>query len=272
MISSAEQTSPHSIYFIGAGNVATHLAKAFHRAGFRIAGIYSRTEASAHALACQVETDYTTALDEVKTDADIYVVSLADDALIHLIPQIAAGKGNALLVHTAGSIPMNVWQEHAVHYGVLYPLQTFSKQTEPDIRQTPFFVEGCSPDAVRLLKELASALSDAVYEADSTQRRMLHLAAVFACNFTNHLYALAEELLRQNCLPFDALLPLIDQTTQKIHRLSPAEAQTGPAARGDKQVMQTHEALLAGNPRMQALYRLISESITEHNTQNLCIK
>ena len=129
------------IVFIGAGNLATNLAKALYRKGFRIEQVYSRTQASASALAGLVEATYTTRLDEVLTDAKLYIVSLKDSALTELLPLIAAGKGNALLVHTAGSLPMSIWQGYTGRYGVFYPMQTFSKLREVDFRQVPFFIE-----------------------------------------------------------------------------------------------------------------------------------
>ena len=177
-----------SIAFIGAGNLATNLAKALYWKGFRIVQVYSRTKESAQELAQTVEAVYTTELQAVTKEAQLYIVSLKDAAFVELLPQIVSGKENALWVHTAGSIPMNIWQGHVARHGVLYPMQTFSKQREVDFGQIPFFVEGNSEEDVRLLKDIASALSEKVYEASSEQRKSLHLAAVFTCNFTNHMY------------------------------------------------------------------------------------
>ena len=232
-----------SIVFIGAGNLATNLAKAFYRKGFRIAQVYSRTEASAKALAQLVEADYTTDLSALKHHARMYVVALKDSALSQLLPIMTSGREQALWVHTAGSVPMEVWNGLVERYGVFYPLQTFSKQREVDFKEIPIFVEGCAPEA--------------------SQRERLHLAAVFACNFTNHMYALAARLLEHNHLPFNVLLPLIDETARKVHELSPCEAQTGPALRYDENVINHHLQLLADEPRLQEVYRLLSRSIHE---------
>ena len=177
------------IVFIGAGNLATNLAKALYRKGFRIVQIYSRTMESARALAEKVEAEYTTDLQAVSKDAKLYIVSLKDAALVDLLPQITEGKQASLLVHTAGSIPMSVWEGHAERYGVFYPMQTFSKQREVKFQEVPFFVEAKRPEDVELLKAVAATLSEKVYEASSEQRKSLHLAAVFICNFTNHMYA-----------------------------------------------------------------------------------
>ena len=191
----------------------------------------------------------------------LYIVSLKDAAFVQLLPEIVAGKENALWVHTAGSIPMDVWAGKVNRYGVFYPMQTFSKQRTVDFRQIPVFVESNSAEDTRTLKDIASVLSENVYEADSEQRKSLHLAAVFTCNFTNHMYALAAGLLKKYGLPFEVMLPLIDETARKVHELEPRLAQTGPAVRYDENVIGEHLQMLSDEPDMQELYRLISESI-----------
>lgn len=250
-----------AIVFIGAGNLATNLAKALHRKGFCIRQVYSRTEASARALAQAVEADYTTKLDEVVADAPLYIAALSDAALVELLPRMVQGRGDALWVHTAGSIPMSVWQGHAARHGVFYPMQTFSKQREADFSRIPLFVESNTPADTELLRKLAETLSQHVYEVTSEQRKSLHLAAVFCCNFTNHMYALSARLLEKYGLPFGVMLPLIDETARKVHELPPLQAQTGPAVRRDENVMEAHLRMLADEPQMQQLYRLLSDSI-----------
>ena len=230
------------IVFIGAGNLATNLAKALYRKGFRIVQVYSRTMESARTLAEKVEAEYTTDLQAVSKDAKLYIVSLKDDALVDLLPQITEGKQASLLVHTAGSIPMSVWEGHAERYGVFYPMQTFSKQREVKFQEVPFFVEAKRPEDVELLKAVAATLSEKVYEASSEQRKSLHLAAVFICNFTNHMYA-----------------------ARKVHELAPRDAQTGPAVRYDENVMSNHLAMLVDSPALQEIYKLMSKSIHEHH-------
>ena len=253
------------IVFVGAGNLATNLAKALYRKGFRIVQIFSRTEESARSLALQVEADYTTDLKELTGDAKLYIVSLKDAAFVELLPQIAEGKEHALLVHTAGSIPMSVWEGHTQRYGVFYPMQTFSKQREVKFDEIPFFIEAKTAEDVALLKAIAATLSDHVYEASSEQRKSLHLAAVFICNFTNHMYALADDLLEKYQLPCNVMLPLIDETARKVHELAPRDAQTGPAVRYDKNVIENHLAMLADLPALQEIYKLMSKSIHEHH-------
>ncbi len=206
---------------------------------------------------------YTTSLEDVTAEAELYIVSVKDAVLQDLIPVLVKRNPQALFVHTAGSMPQSVWEGHAVRYGVLYPMQTFSKQRPVDFAEVPFFVEACMADDLHLLKELASTLSPKVYEATSEQRRYLHIAAVFACNFTNHMYAVCAHLLSAQHLPFEAMLPLIDETARKVHHLSPVEAQTGPACRYDVNVIERHLEMLASEPELAAMYEQISKNI--HN-------
>lgn len=250
-----------SIVMVGAGNLATNLAKAFYRKGFRIVQVYSRTEDAARTLAQQVEASYTTDIDALASHARLYVAALRDEVLPALLPRMVKGHEEALWVHTAGSLPLEVWKGHTPSYGVFYPMQTFSKHREVDFAGIPVFVEGCDEACTAFLRAVASVLSRKVYEATSDQRRYLHLSAVFACNFTNHLYDVAARLLARHGLPFEALLPLIDETARKVHILAPGEAQTGPAVRGDKAVMEEHLRLLADNLPLQDLYRQMSEGI-----------
>ena len=254
------------IVFVGAGNLATHLATTLHRYGYTIVQVYSRTPNSAALLAQQVEAKYTTDLQEIVSDASLYIVSLTDAAFIELLPSIVAGKQKgALFVHTAGTIPMDVWQGKADRYGVFYPMQTFSKQRVVDFTQIPIFVEANTSEDTALLFNIATEMSRKVYEATSEQRKKLHVAAVFACNFTNHLYTLTAELLQKSNLPFDVMLPLIDETSRKIHSLAPHDAQTGPAIRNDKLVMEEHLRMLGDSPEIAKLYEMLSESIADHH-------
>ena len=247
---------------IGAGNVATHLGVALQQAGWEVAQVYSRTEASASELANRLQVPFVTSIAEVCTDADVYIVAVKDDALKSLIPELVKGR-NGMFVHTAGSVPMKVWEGYALNYGVLYPMQTFSKQKPVDFSKVPFFLEGDGGETLAILRKLACSLSGKVYNATSEQRMALHMAAVFACNFTNHMYVLSAHLLEKNGLPFDAMLPLIDETARKVHELAPKAAQTGPAIRKDMDVMNKHLDMLSGEPELKELYEKISKSIQE---------
>lgn len=246
---------------VGAGRVATHLATALHQCGVRWAQVYSRTPESASQLAQRVGAEAVHRIEDLCLDADLYLVSLTDEALMQLAGPLTRGRTSGLWVHTAGSVPMQLFAGKALRYGVLYPMQTFSKEREVDFSEVSLFVEACTESDLALLQQLASSLTRRVYRADSNQRKALHLAAVLTCNFVNHLYALSAEWLQQHGLPFEAMLPLIDETARKVHQLPPCEAQTGPAARGDRKVVDAHLQLLEGNPYLQQLYREMSGGI-----------
>lgn len=249
------------IVMIGAGHVATHLGVALQAAGCEVVQVYSRTHESASMLAARLSVDYTVRVEDIRRDAGLYIVALKDAVLQEFIPRLVEGRREALFVHTAGSMPMEVWKGLAHRYGVLYPMQTFSKQREVDFRTVPFFIEASAPAECSLLRQLAAKLSPKVYEATSEQRRYLHLAAVFACNFANHMYTLSSHILHEHGLPFEVMLPLIDETARKVHHLPPAEAQTGPAIRYDENVIGKHLELLADEPSVRELYEKISKSI-----------
>ena len=251
------------IVLIGAGNVATHLGSALQKAGYEVTQVYSRTQESASRLAGQLSADYTVRIEEILRDADLYVVALKDSALQELASRLVEGREQALFVHTAGSMPMELWKGLVKRYGVLYPMQTFSKQRKVDFSTLPFFIEASAPAELQLLYELATRLSPHVYEATSEQRKYLHLAAVFACNFTNHMYALSARILERQGIPFEVMLPLTDETARKVHQLPPVQAQTGPAVRYDENVIDKHLDLLSGEPDLRELYEKISKSI--HN-------
>jgi len=247
------------IALIGAGNLATHLGKALHKAGFDLTQVYSRTMKSAQKLADALGTEAVNDIACVK-DADVYIMAVKDDALKILIPQLAPKHTKAVFLHTAGSVPMDVFKGYALHYGVFYPMQTFSKEKDVVFEEIPCFVEASDKETLERIKDMAKSVSRSVYELSSEQRKRLHLAAVFACNFVNHCYDLAAGILSGQGVPFDILLPLIDETARKVHNLSPHEAQTGPAVRYDEQVINRHIALIE-DPQTREIYKLLSQSI-----------
>lgn len=249
------------IVWIGAGNLATQLGEALHRAGHETLQVFSRTMASAEALAGRLGCLATDDCDAVVPSADVYIFSVKDGVLEGLVSRIAPRTGDALCLHTAGSMPMDVFRGHAHRYGVLYPMQTFSKDCPVDFKEIPVFVEASAPDVFAQTEQLARSVSDRVKEMSTERRRRLHLAAVFACNFVNHCYALAADVLGRDGIPFDVMWPLIDETARKVHRLPPVEAQTGPAVRYDRNVMDRQCAMLDGEPERKALYEMMSRSI-----------
>lgn len=247
------------IVFLGAGNLATHLSVALHKAGQNIVQVFSRTQASAQSLAQRVGASYTTKASEISQQADLYIFAMTDKANIELATQ--CNLNNKLSVHTAGSLPASIFEAHTANFGVFYPLQTFSKQREINFSDIPLCLEANTPDNLATLKELAGSISPKVYEIGTEERKRLHIAAVFACNFANHLWALSEEILRQNDLDFSLLHPLIEETTRKALQISPRQAQTGPAVRFDKKIIENHLNFLSFAPKKKELYWQLSESI-----------
>ena len=229
------------IVVIGRGRLATNLLPALEKAGHEVVSVNSRT------------------LEGLPSVADIFIVSVKDSALQEVIAKATKGREQQLFVHTAGSMPMTVFEGYTSRYGVCYPMQTFSKERRVDFAEIPVFIEGDDP----LIRALAESVSRRVYELSTEDRKYLHLAAVFACNFANHCYALAAEVLERHGLSFDVMLPIIDETAQKVHETHPLAAQTGPAVRYDENVIGKHLQLLESLPTAQNIYRLMSQSIHE---------
>jgi predicted short-subunit dehydrogenase-like oxidoreductase (DUF2520 family) len=246
------------VVFVGAGRVATQLSQAMQKAGLSIVQVYSRSQDSARALAERLHTAWTTEVEHIRTDAHLLVFAVKDDALQGLVARVPTNE--ALWIHTAGSVPADVFAGYARRYGVLYPLQTFAKDRQADFARIPCFIEAGWPADEALLHKIAGQLSECVWTLDSARRKYLHLAAVFAGNFTNHMYLLAGKLLADHGLPAEVLWPLIDETAAKIHTLTPSEAQTGPAVRYDRNVINQHLALIT-DPAMREIYQLITINI-----------
>lgn len=247
------------IVCIGSGNLATNLTLAWKEAGILVEQVFSRTEANARALAERLGCAWTSSTGEIINDADLYLFSLKDSALEAVASRLP--KNNGLWVHTAGSMPLSVFEPFTTRRGVIYPLQTFSKSRRVNLNNVPFFLEAILEEDKAILEQLSRAVSRDVRFLPSEKRRHLHLAAVFACNFVNHIYALADDILREEGIPFEVLLPLIDETAAKVHRLTPREAQTGPAIRYDENVIDKHLAMLDKAPGLKALYETLSRSI-----------
>ena len=250
------------IVIIGSGNLSTQLSLALKDAGKEILQVYSRTEAHAMALARKVGCDYTTQQENIRKDGDIYIISVKDDAIRELVDVVCRERKSGLFLHTAGSIPMNVFEGCADNYGVLYPMQTFSKNRKVNFREIPCFVEASSKEAMAKVRQLAETISDHVIACDSEKRKRMHLAAVLACNLTNHCYRLAERVLETEQMDFKLFLPLIAETARKVELMSPKEAQTGPMVRYDQGVMNMQMDMLP-DERTREIYRLMAESIHE---------
>ncbi|WP_311549818.1 DUF2520 domain-containing protein [Prevotella aurantiaca] len=251
------------IALIGAGNLATVLGHALYNAKHDIVQVYSRTMAAAKQLAERLNAVPTDDLETITNDADLYIIALKDSVLDEVIGKICPNRSEKLFVHTAGSMPIDVFRGRTERYGVLYPMQTFSKTRIVDFRNIPVFVEANSISTMQTIIGVAQSVSDNVQELSSADRRHLHLAAVWACNYVNHCYDLAAEVLQKVGLPFDVMLPLSDETARKVHELSPREAQTGPAIRYDENIIETQMQLMNDNPKAQKIYELMAKSIHE---------
>lgn len=252
------------IALIGAGNVAHHLAPALLKAGVNLCQVYSRTIESARELGMKTGITYTSDIFAVYPDCDIYIFCVSDDVLLPLFKSIRLNK-NALILHTSGSLPMHIFKPFADHYGVLYPLQTFTKKRNLDFGEIPLCIEGSDSKVTAEIRILAELLSRRVEEVSSEKRKTLHLAAVFANNFVNHFYGIAGKILEKEEMDFDLLRPLIFETAHKVMLLSPENAQTGPARRGDEGVLSMHKALLKNDRKLLNLYTIISEAIRDTN-------
>ena len=256
-----------NITLIGAGNLATQLGIAAREAGHAIIQVYSHTLCNATALAEQCGAQAIDSLSKLSDTADIYVVAVKDAVLADVVSEACRGREEEVFAHTAGSMPIDIFNGQARHYGVLYPMQTFSKQRKVDFSLIPVFTEYNDAKANSLITALANSLSDKVTALSSADRRHLHLAAVFACNFANHCFSLAADVMERHGMTFDMLLPLIDETVEKVHEMHPLIAQTGPAIRYDENVLSRQRSLLDGDDLAQTIYDTMSKSIHEKSKQ-----
>lgn len=241
---------------IGSGNVAWHMAKAFKEAGIDLIQLYGRNEQELKKLSLEINVEYST--NQLK-QADFYLICTSDKAIAEVSKQIPYEQ--ALVAHTSGSLSRDVL-EGSYRKASFYPLQTFSKSRKLDYSKIPLFVDaGWESDNI-LLTDLAKKISTNVMRINHEQRKQMHLSAVFACNFVNHLYAQAEIICKQNNISFNYLLPLIEETADKIKTISPKDAQTGPAVRNDQNIIKFQENLIV-NPNQLNIYKILTESITK---------
>lgn len=248
-----------SVVILGAGNVGIQLGRALKSSGSDILQVYSRSEESASSLAAELNSAWTTRTAEINPGADIYFLTVKDDVLHDVLK--SAPLGNKFLVHCSGSLSLHDLMEYTRECGVFYPLQTFSRNRQVDFSEVPVFLEFSSEWAGSVLRQLADGLSRRVYLADSNQRMKLHISAVFACNFVNHLYSVSASLLDDISMDFEVLHPLIRETMEKAAVMHPRQAQTGPAVRNDKRITGKHLESLASTPDILELYRLLTENI-----------
>ena len=242
------------IVIIGSGNVAYHLAKAFTQNNIKVSQIFGRNEVELNKISEELNIPYST---KELADADLYLISVSDSAVEQVSDLIRTEK--ALVAHTSGSLPIETLKGN-YRKASFYPLQTFSKTKNLEYSKIPFFIEAENQIDEKSLFELASLISDNVETSDYEKRKYIHLTAVFACNFVNHLFARAKEISDSQDLDFNYFIPLIDETVEKIHHLEPKSAQTGPAVRGDERILKLHEELITNDEHLK-IYNTMNESI-----------
>ena len=244
---------------IGAGSVATHLSMALKDAGHIILQVYSRTNSSAMQLAELMKCDSTINLNTVRKDADLYILALSDEAVVDFTSKFSFPQ--AMAIHLSGGLEKELFKGKIQNYGVIYPVQTFSKSRDIDFKFIPLCIEANNPETEEFLLSLAGQLSTSIHILNSAQRQMIHLAAVYCCNFVNHFYDIASRILKENDLAFELLYPLIVETAEKVQGNLPGDVQTGPAKRNDQAIINKHLKLLSSNLRYQSLYSELSKSI-----------
>ena len=242
------------ICIIGSGNVAYHLAKAFTENNIKVHQIYGRNAGDLKQISEELHIAYSTTH---LAEAEFYLICVKDDAIAEVSKLISSE--HALVAHTSGSQPKEALQGN-YRKASFYPMQTFSKTKSIDYHAIPFFLEAENDADYELLKSLAEKISDKTIKSDYEKRKFMHLTAVFCCNFVNHLYARAKEISDAQGIPFEYFLPLIDETTEKIHEMDPKQAQTGPAIRQDERVLKLHEALITDKDHLK-IYQLMNQSI-----------
>lgn len=250
------------ISIVGSGNVATHIAAALKNAGHQIVQIYSPNYDHAALLAYHVKAEPVDDLDLLQP-VDLFLVAVKDDAIEAVAAELA--KHGVPVAHTSGATSLDLLAKYVEEAGVFYPLQTFSKVKEVNFKTVPLCIEANNKQLEDVLLKLGSTISQNVYKVTSDQRKVLHLAAVFACNFPNYLYDVARNLLTEAQLDFNLLRPLILETAVKVQEQFPDEVQTGPAVRNDQQTMANHLEMLQQNDYLQQVYRLLSDGISQMN-------
>lgn len=242
------------IVIIGSGNVAFHLAKAFHQKNITVNQVFGRNELDLKEISTHFDIPYST---QNLERADFYLIAVNDDSVEEISKKIT--EKNCLVAHTSGSLPVDILKGE-YRKASFYPLQTFSKSKDLNYSEIPFFLEAENKEDLEMMKNLVSKISSFVIESTYEKRKYIHLTAVFACNFVNHLFARAKEISDSQEIPFQYFLPLIEETTAKILSIEPKSAQTGPAFRNDKRVLEHHEELLT-DPQKLKIYKTMNESI-----------
>ncbi len=252
------------VSFIGSGNLAWHLAPALDNSDFPVQEVYSKNPAHAALLVERLyEADVKASLDFSTSSSGVFIIATTDEAIEEVVQEIILPE-DAILVHTSGSQPLSILGYAATqNLGVFYPLQTFSKDKKVDFKEVPVFIESANPVTEKMLRTIGNALSKVVIPLNSYERKALHVAAVFASNFTNHMLLVAQDIMKENRLSYDWLKPLIAEMINKSLSIGPENAQTGPARRGDLEILDKHLEFLQEDPSIAELYKVISQHIID---------
>jgi predicted short-subunit dehydrogenase-like oxidoreductase (DUF2520 family) len=272
------------ISIIGTGNVAFHLGKRLKKQGIEIEEIIGRDPQKTLWLAELLGTSWTSDFTKIKTSSDLYIIAVNDGAIEQVAIKLSAQLGNHFVVHTSGTMPSTILQPYFTNFGTLWPLQTFSLASQPDFERIPIFINSVQKStfnntnlppqyATDFLRKIAENISPRVYDLSDKDKMTLHIAAVFVNNFTNHLFKIGAEIVHKQQLPFDVLLPLIEETVNKIRNNAPDAMQTGPARRGDDATIEKHLNFLEKHtPQYELLYTVMSIGINKNLGLNLSEK
>lgn len=253
-----------NIVIIGSGNIATHLAQALYSANNTILQVYSRTLANACALANVVNSAATDDLTQINTEADLYIIAVSDSAIHALIADLPKSL-QGIVAHTSGATNLNVLADF-INFGVIYPPQSINKSIETNLSVIPFGIEGNSTQTFEKLFSLIQAIAPKTFACTSQQRLALHLSAVIANNFSNALFLMAKEIMDKENLDFELLKPIILETAIKVQNHMPVDTQTGPARRGDFNIIDKHLQFLTQYPEESKIYQVLTDFIIKRYT------
>ena len=248
-----------NILLIGSGNIATHLALNIDKEKYHIVQVFGRSKENTESLAKKINSDWTIDVSKIEK-ADITIIAIKDDSIKNILKSLP----NNATVHTSGSTSIDVFKGYFEDYGVLYPLQTFNKDVDLNLKEVPFFIEANNQKFEKDLNELSNSFSKKTYLINSHKRKQLHIAAVFSCNFSNHMFVIAKNLVEKENINYSVLLPLIKQTLSKLENLNPQNTQTGPAIRNDKIIINEHINSIKED-NLKEIYSLISQNIIKGN-------
>lgn len=253
------------VSFIGSGNLAWHLAPALDNGDFPVQEVYSKNPAHAASLVERLyQANVKASLDFSTSSSGIFIIATADEAIEEIVQEIILPDEDVVLIHTSGSQPLTILGYAATqNLGVFYPLQTFSKDRKTEFKEVPIFIESANAQTEKVLRAMGNSLSKDVFPITSYDRKALHVAAVFASNFTNHMLLIAQDIMKENSLSYDWLKPLIAEMVNKSLSIGPENAQTGPARRGDLEILDKHVEFLQDNETAAELYKIISQHIID---------